>query len=113
MSVVNIFNVPTTPNELAQWSFLHMAMHRGQNLAVFRQFKVYLPEYVLDPFDPQASGGWFYNHQLMHNNMDAILGVSPFDLIDVQWSDEAQRIGWVQSHAQQHQQETNQLDVFS
>jgi hypothetical protein len=113
MSILNVFNVPTTPQELAQWSFLHMALHRDENLAIRRQNNILLPEYVLDPMDLTPNSAWFQQHQLMHNNIDQILGVAQFDLIDVDWSDPAQRVGWIQGHAQLHQQETKALDVFS
>ena len=113
MSILNVFNVPTTPQELAQWSFLHMALHRSQNLAVFRQKNILLTEFILDPLDPTPEGRWFLDHQVAHNNVDAVLGVAQFNLLDVDWSDESQRIGWIQEHAQLHQTETNALDTFS
>ena len=113
MSVLNVFNIPGTPEELTQWSFLHMALHRSENQAIFRQKNVILPEFVLDPIDPTSNSAWFQQHQLMHDNVGQVVGVAQFNLIDVDWSDEAQRIGWFQSHAQLHQQETDALETFA
>lgn len=113
MSVVDIFNVPTTPEELQRWSFLHMALHRSENLAVFRRFNILLVENILDPIDLQPNSGWFYDHQVMHNNMDQILGIEQFNLLDVDWDDPGQRLGWLQSHAQLHKQETDKLETFA
>lgn len=113
MSVLNVFNVPTTPTELAQWSLLHMILHRSENLAIIRQFSVILPEYILDPVDTTENGTWFQQHQLMHDNIDQILGVPQFNLIDVDWEDPSARIGWIQGHAQLHKQETDKLETFA
>jgi hypothetical protein len=113
MSIANIFNVPSTDHELAEWSFLHMALHRSENLAILRKYNILLPENILDPVDTTPGGSWFQDHQVMHNNIDQVLGVAQFNLLDVDWDNESQRIGWIQGHAQLHQTETNALDVFS
>jgi hypothetical protein len=113
MSVADVFNVPTTPAELARWSMLHMILHRSENRAVQAKYHVILPEYVLDPMDTRPESEWFQNHQTMHNNVDQVTGVAQFNLIDVSWSDPAQLIGWIQGHAQLHKQETDILGVFS
>lgn len=105
--------MPNTDEELARWSVLHMILHRDENLAIFQQFNVLLPEYVLDPIDTTSQGAWLQQHQLMHDNIDQILGVAQFDLIDVDWTSQAQRVGWIQGHAQLHQQETTALETFS
>lgn len=113
MSILDVYNVPTTDDELARWSVLHMILHRGQIQAASRQFKVMLTEYVLDPLDTTPNSAWFQQHQLMHDSLDQLLGVAQFDLIDVDWTQAAQRIGWIQGHAQLHQQEADKLEVFS
>ena len=113
MSVLNVFNVPGTPAELAQWSFLHMVLHRSENQAVFRQHKISLTEFVLDPIDTTPNSAWFQQHQQMHDAVDQVLGVAQFNLIDVDWKDEAQRLGWFQSHAELHRQETDALETFA
>ena len=113
MSVANIFNVPTSPEELEQWSTLHMILHRSENAAILAQYQTVLEEYVLDPIDQTPNSAWFQQHQLMHDNIDAILNIAQFNLINVDWSNTAQRIGWIQGHAQLHQQETDALGVFA
>lgn len=113
MSVLDVFNIPGTPAELAQWSFLHMALHRSENQAVFRQKNVTLTEFVLDPIDTAPNSAWFQQHQQMHDAVDQQVNVAQFNLIDVDWQDEGQRIGWFQSHAQLHKQETDALETFS
>lgn len=113
MSVLDVFNVPTDDDELARWTTLHMILHRSENTAVFRNFNVLLPEYVLDPIDTTPDSDWFQQHQLMHSNIDAVVDVPQFNLIDVDWTNQASRIGWFQGHAQLHRQETDALDTFA
>lgn len=113
MSVLNVFNIPGTPEELTEWSFLHMALHRSEILAVLRQKNVILTEFVLDPIDLTPNSAWFQQHQQMHDAVDQQVGVAQFNLIDVDWQDEAQRLGWFQSHAQLHKQETDALETFA
>ena len=111
--MVDVFNVPGTQQETDQWSFLHMALHRSENLAILRQHNILLPEFILDPIDTQPESAWLQQHQQMHNSIDQILGISQFNLLDVDWSNPSQRIGWIQSHAQLHKTETDALDTFA
>lgn len=113
MSVADVFNIPTTPEEMLRWSSLHMILHRSENTAIFRQFNVILTEFILDPVDERTDSEWFQQHQTMHNNVDQIIGVAQFNLTDVDWTNAAQRAGWFQSHAQLHRQETDALETFS
>lgn len=113
MSIQDVWNVPRTPDELAKWSVLHMILHRDQIRTAFVKFKTILPEYALDPIDPSPFSIWFQQHQLMHNNIDELAKVAQFDLLDVNLADPTQLVGWIQSHAQLHQQEATALDTFS
>lgn len=111
MSVANIFNIPQTEEQWAAWSLLHMIWHRSCNVAIFRRFNIILPEFILDPIDPEQPDVFLANHQTMHTNIDLVLGVPSFDLLDVDWSDEAQRLGWFAAHAQLTQQESLELGI--
>jgi hypothetical protein len=61
---------------------------------------------------PGNSSGFLDQHQQMHNNSDAVLGVSSYDLTDVNWADAGQREGWIFLNAQLHQAEANATGVF-
>jgi len=50
-------------------------------------------------------------HQQMHNDLDPIIGVSGYDLTDVNWRDKNQRAAWVYLNATLHQQEGMKLGV--
>jgi hypothetical protein len=113
MSIADVYNVPSDQTDLQRWSFLHMVLHRDQNLSIYRTKNVLLPEFVLDPIDPSPNSQWFQNHQTMHDNVDQELNVPQFNLIDVDWTQDTSRIGWIQAHAQLHQQEAEALEDFS
>ena len=82
-AVAALYNVPSTLGELDTWSFAHAAHHHDIVRTIYQKSGKRLDEYVLDPFDPVNPHNWLYQHQLMHNQMDAILLISGFDLLDV------------------------------
>jgi hypothetical protein len=113
VSVLNIFNIPGDDAELAGWSPLHMIWHRNMNRAAFQKFNILLPEYILDPADFSTRSEFLQAHQTMHNNLDALLGVSSYNLTDVDMEDENQRTGWFRAHAELTRQESNAMGVFA
>lgn len=111
MGIAGLYNVPGSPEELAQWSFINMAHHRDIILAIFNRSGIQLPEYPLDPIDIKDPGTWMYNHQAMHNDMDRILGIAGFDLVDANWQDRGELAGWIFLHSQEHYQAATILGV--
>lgn len=101
-AIASLYNVPTTEGELSTWSFLHAAHHADINRVVLETRGVQLPAYILDPFDPRNIQVWLDQHQDLHTQMDAVLGISGFNLDSVEWEDENQRAGWIFLQAQEH-----------
>lgn len=112
MAIADLFNVPNTPSEMATWSFNHMAHHRELNAAILQQRDIALPEYILDPINLEDPEQFLQQHQQMHNNNDAVLAVSGYDLTEVDWSDAGQRAGWIFLNATLHVAEGNALETF-
>lgn len=109
--IANLANIPGDPRSLAHWSFTNMAHHRDINREIYRVYEIALPEYILDPFLPQASDNFLYAHQIMHNNMNAVLGISGYNLRDVDWNDEGQLASWISLHFNEHYQANQILGV--
>jgi len=84
-AVADLFNVPSTDQERSQWAFAHMAHHRDINRRLYELAAVALPEYSLDPINVADTGSWEYQHQLMHDNQNALLSISGFDLTGLDW----------------------------
>ncbi len=109
MSVAAIFNVPKDVTELNEWAFSHMANHRDIIRVIYNIFAVALPEYVLDPINPEDTGVWQRQHQEMHRDMNSILGTSGFNLLGLDWHDENKLAAWVQLNAIEHRQASDPL----
>lgn len=111
MSVADLANTPTTKQELLIYSALHMGHHREINSAIYRKYGIVLPLYAIDPTTPNDPA-WGYLHQVMHNNNDALLGVSSYDLIEVNWGNPGQLSSWIWLNFQLHYQEAFQANAW-
>lgn len=110
-AVAGLYNVPSTRAELDTWGFQHAAHHRDINRLIFEALGITVPEYVLDPIDPHDSGVWRYQHQAMHSFMDAILGISGYNLLSLDWNNEAILGGWIYLNASEHYQAAHLLGI--
>ena len=109
-AIAALYNVPGTKEELNEWSFAHQAHHRDINRVLFQKVGANLPEYVLDPVDLD-SWTWLYQHQQLHNQMDTLLAISGYDLLDVEFTDQQQLAGWIFLNADEHNQAANILGI--
>lgn len=112
MSVPDLANVPTTTEQLAWFSFAHADLHVRTNTYIRGAFGILLPSYILDPIDTSRNSAWDDNHLIMHNNTDAILGVSGYDISEVDWSDRESIPGWIWLHYQLHYAEAQASGVW-
>lgn len=109
--VAALYNVPSTQAELDDWAFAHAAHHRDINRRIYQLRGQQLPEFILDPFDTNDSGTWLYQHQAMHTNQDALLGISGYDLLDIDFRDKNEFAGWIFLNADEHVQAANILEI--
>ena len=109
--LADLYNVPATDQERAQWSFAHMAHHRDINRRIYELVKIALPEYILDPVNPEDAGDWEYQHQQMHDNQNAVLGIDGQDLTGVDWKDPRILAGWIFLDANEHVQASAILEI--
>lgn len=70
-----------------------------------------LTEYQLDPVDAGNLGLWLYQHQVMHQQMDLILGIAGQDLLGLDWDDPDQRSLWITLNADEHIQASARLGL--
>lgn len=102
--IADLYNVPGTDEERAQWAFAHMAHHRDINRVIYQLVKVSLPEYSLDPINVNDTGTWEDQHQIMHANHNALLGIQGQDLTGVNWKDPELLEGWIFLNRNEHYQ---------
>jgi hypothetical protein len=109
--LANLYNVPVTDDERAAWAFSHMVHHRDINAKIYLLIKVALPEYVLDPINVNDTGQWEYQHQLMHDKQNQILGIQGQDLTGVNWKDQRLLDAWIWINASEHYQASAILEI--
>lgn len=109
--LADLANVPSTDEERAFWSFTHMVHHRDISARIYLLAKIALPEYILDPVNPEDSGDWEYQHQAMHDNQNQILGITGQDLTGIDWKDQRLLAAWIQINYNEHFQASNILGI--
>lgn len=102
--IAGIFNVPKTPEDLSVWASGHMTHHRDIIRRIRELTDIDLDEYILDPIDPKDTDVWGAQHQQMHQDMEAILGISGFDLTEVDFEEYEELEGWITLNANVHYQ---------
>jgi hypothetical protein len=110
MGLATIYETPTDET-LPVWSFSHAANHLDINRFILRRTGAVMPSFVLDPFDPNDPASWLELHQVMHQQQNAILGISGYDLSDVDWGDPASLGAWISQHAIEHSQANQILGI--
>ena len=106
-----LYNVPGTPEELSTWGAAHQSHHRDIARVIYEILGVQMTEFILDPFDIEDSGVWQYQHQIMHQEMDAVLGINGFALTNVDLSNQDALTGWIFANASEHYQAANTLGI--
>lgn len=99
MALAVLYEIPRSDEDLKVWGFVNMAHHRDIIRVIYEESGEQQPEYILDPINPLVMETWLYQHQLMHDNMNAALGVAGYNLLELNWDDPA---NWINQHAQEH-----------
>lgn len=100
--IAGIFNVPTTPDELSTWASVHARHHQDILNYIYRTGGISLDQYVLEPINPANTAVWDYQHQIMHQQMDAILSISGYDLTGVNFNNKEDLAAWIRLNATEH-----------
>ena len=109
--IATIYEVPETEEHLALWATVHAAHHRLINAKIYELGGVSLPEYVLDPINPANTGPWEDQHQVLHQLMDAALGIAGFDLTGVDFRNRDALTGWITQNAIEHTLAADLLEI--
>lgn len=104
MALAVILDVPNNPEDFLTWSFTHATHHKDIIRVVFERNGPILSEYVLDPFNPADMQSWLYQHQLMHDAQNAVLGIAGYNLTALDWNNDAEVSTWFWNHGQEHYQ---------
>lgn len=111
--LATLYNIFSEARGKSQFSLANADHHIRVNDAIFGAYSLLLPYYVLDPIpSSEALNAWLWNHQDVHNQMNAVAGVTGNDLTTVDFRDTDQVASWVWLHADEHMQVANILGVF-
>ena len=103
MGLPLLYSQPTDDDSWRSWAFNHAANHYDMLQAVLVQKQQNLAQYSLDPMDPNNLGYWLYQHQEMHNQVNAVLKTSGYDLLALDWDDPDQFSEWLLLNGSEHQ----------
>lgn len=103
MSLPSLYVQPQDTDAWRAWSFNHSANHFDMLAAAQEQKNVTgLQQFILDPMDLNNLGQWLYNHQVMHNQLNAALGTQGFNLLGFDWEDPQQFSMWLRLNGDEH-----------
>jgi hypothetical protein len=97
-----LYGVPEDKEQLARWSFVHAVHHYDIIRVTFQNNGNRLVQYILDPFNPVPYDLWIYQHQVMHNQMNQLYGVTGQDLTGLDWNDPHILHDWINDHYAEH-----------
>jgi hypothetical protein len=70
-----------------------------------------LTQYQLSPMNSNDRGMWLFRHQTMHNEINALLGTSGLNLLEVDFEDPDQFQEWLNQNAGEHQRICTALGI--
>jgi len=93
---------PPTDNGFHEWSLSHYQHHLAIISAIQQTKKIFLPVYPIWPFPQTNIDVWLENHQLLHNEMNAVFQNIGNDLSSIDWQDTRQRDAFFYLNFQEH-----------
>jgi len=111
MSLPLIYTQPESDDDWRAWSWNHAGNHYDILQSVFVSKGQNLTQYILDPLDKNNLGTWLYQHQIMHNQVNQLLGTQGYDLLSLNWQDPDQFATWLQLNGSEHQRISAALGV--
>lgn len=109
--IAALFNIPTDPATLLQFSFHNRDQHELVADKIRRNTGVSIPLFPIDPIVINDFENWLYTHQAMHNSVNAALNVAGNDLTNVDPEKPEQLAAWIRLHASEHVQWGNILGI--
>lgn len=109
--LANLYNIPVDEKGWNQFSFANVDQHRKIISAIRAAGGIQLTEYIIDPIPLFDFPAWAYNHQLMHDAQNSVLGIVGNDLTTVDFSKPEQVSAWINLHFSEHQQAASILGL--
>lgn len=103
MSLPRLYMAPSDEDEWQSWAFNHGANHYDWIPALISQKNAQgLQTFLLSQIDPNDLGMWLYNHQVAHDQANAALGTTGYNLLELDWQDPDQFAQWLRQNGDEH-----------
>ena len=113
--ILELLDLPQDKDAWASWAFSHAAAHRDIIRVVFETRGVSITEYPLDPISPPGLGNtldlWLGQHQAMHQQQNAVMGIEGHDLLQLDPTDPESITAWINDHFVEHEQIARLLNL--
>lgn len=93
---------PKQPQLQELFSVANQDSHVRIITAINSKYGTNLEQFALDPLDPGDLQSWLEQHQQLHNDMNAALGLTSYNLNTISFDDAGSVQLWVQLHVQEH-----------
>jgi hypothetical protein len=105
MPILQLYAVPQTDADVQRLGFFNRDHHVQVSDWIMANHGLAVERYVLYPMPPMdALGTWLINHQSWHAQIDAILGVSGYNLLDVDVQNRDALQAFLFLHGEEHRQ---------
>lgn len=111
MGLATLYNAPADIESLMTWSFSHAGHHTQIIQFTLTQKNTILTPYILDPLNPDDMLLWEYQHQIMHNQMNSVLGIAGQNLVGIDWKDPEALSDFIDVNASEHLQANTILGI--
>lgn len=111
MGLPLLYSQPDSDESWKAWTFNHAAIHYTIVGAIQVSKNANPSQYCLDPVDQNDLDTFLYQHQVMHNQTNAILGTQGYDLLELDWDDPEQFEQWLRLNGDEHQKWAQILKV--
>lgn len=92
--IANLFNIPNDQKSWDEYSFALQGVIRDVNRRIYETDNVALPEYLLDPLNLTDPSAQLYGLQTSMNNINAVLGISGYNYLDVSFQEPGETASW-------------------
>lgn len=109
MMLASLYNTPHTTPEFQQWLFHNYAEHHLLIQGIKKKYNIQLTEYCINPLLVDNIRQFLIIHQQMHDDMDAVLGISGNDFTDIDFDKPDSVESFLFLHADEHRQANQKL----
>lgn len=103
--------IPRTKEQWDRWSYANRLEHQSILAAIQAKGGGNLPYYIIEPINFQQFDIFLQNHQQLHLDMTAAVGVQSVDLQDVDLKNESQMVSWIWLHQLDHRNVSEALGI--